>query len=170
MGRDPSFRVIIMIGHGDVWIGTSSTDMPLQIQFLDSRSGGHRCFSLRIQERRIQDVCRGQTVMVRVVQCQDGDLRQRLAWDLGIAGLRISLTDTGEWTFAGEICSNFPFSFSIEGSIEREGASQRYCITSVGHHVQLMEAMWILVEIWRMDSFRDEAMGQVQEVHRVDIF
>jgi hypothetical protein len=38
------------------------------------------------------------------------------------------------------------------------------------HHVQLMETVWILVEIWRMDSFRDEAMGQVQEVHRVDIF
>jgi hypothetical protein len=75
MGRDPSFRVIIMIGHGDFWIGTSATEMPLQVQFLDSRSGGHRCFSLRIQERRIQDVCRGQTVMVRVVQCQHGDLR-----------------------------------------------------------------------------------------------
>jgi hypothetical protein len=33
-----------------------------------------------------------------------------------------------------------------------------------------MEAVWILVEIWRMDSFRDEAMCQGQEVHRVDIF
>jgi hypothetical protein len=33
-----------------------------------------------------------------------------------------------------------------------------------------METVWILVEIWRMDSFQDEAMGQVQEVHRVDIF
>jgi hypothetical protein len=33
-----------------------------------------------------------------------------------------------------------------------------------------MEAMWILVEIWRMDSFRDEAMCHVQKVHRVDIF
>ena len=31
MGRDPSFHVIIMIGNGDVWIGTSSTKMPLQI-------------------------------------------------------------------------------------------------------------------------------------------
>ena len=31
MGQDPSFRVIIMIGHGDVWIGTSSTEMPIQI-------------------------------------------------------------------------------------------------------------------------------------------
>ena len=74
MGRDPSFHVIIMIGHGDVWIGTSSIEMPLQIQFLDNRSGGHRCFSLRTQERRIQDVCRGLTVMIRVVQCQHEDL------------------------------------------------------------------------------------------------
>jgi hypothetical protein len=56
--------------------------MPLQIQFLDSRSGGHRYFSLRIQERRIQYVCRGQTVVVRVMQGQHGDLRQRLVWDL----------------------------------------------------------------------------------------
>ena len=68
MGRDLSFHVIIMIGHGDVWIGTSSTEIPLQIQFLDSRSDGHRRFSLRTQERRIQDVCRGQAVMARVVQ------------------------------------------------------------------------------------------------------
>jgi hypothetical protein len=64
-----------MIGHGDVWTGTSSIEIPLQIQFLDNRSGGHRCFRLRIQERRIQDVFRGQTVMVRVVQCQHEDLR-----------------------------------------------------------------------------------------------
>jgi hypothetical protein len=55
--------LIIMIGRGDGWIGTSSTKM----QFLDSRSGGHRYFSLRIQERRIQYVRRGQTVVVRVV-------------------------------------------------------------------------------------------------------
>jgi hypothetical protein len=41
-------------------------EMPLQIQFLDSRSGGHRYFSLRTQESRIQDVCRGLTVMIRV--------------------------------------------------------------------------------------------------------
>jgi hypothetical protein len=84
MGRDLFFLLIIMIGHGDVWTGTSSTEMSLQIQFLDNRSNGHRYFSLRIQERRIQDVCRGQTVMVRVVQCQHGDLRQRLAWTQGL--------------------------------------------------------------------------------------
>jgi hypothetical protein len=171
MGRDPSFHVIIMIGHGDVWIGTSSTEMPLQIQFLDSRSGGHRCFSLRTQERRIQDVCRGLTVMIRVVQCQHEDLRQRLAWDPGIAGLSSSLTDRGEWTIAGESYSNFPLIFSVERSASLAGASQRSCITLVGHqHVQLMEAVWILVEIWRMDSFRDEAMCHMQEVHRIDIF
>jgi hypothetical protein len=67
--------MIIMIGHGDVWIGTSSTEMPLHIQFLDYRSSGRRCFSLRTQERRIQDVCRAITVMIRVVQCQHEDIQ-----------------------------------------------------------------------------------------------
>jgi hypothetical protein len=33
-----------------------------------------------------------------------------------------------------------------------------------------MEVVWTLVEIWRMDSFGDEAMCHVQEVHWVDIF
>jgi hypothetical protein len=105
-----------MIGHGDGWTGTTSTEMFLQIQFLDNRSNGHRYFSLRIQERRIQYIYREQSVMVRVVQGQHGDLRQRLAWDPGIAGLSISLTDRGEWTFAGESCSDFPLSFSVEGA------------------------------------------------------
>jgi hypothetical protein len=171
MGRDLFFRLAIMIGHGEAWIGTSSTEMPIQIQFLDNRSNGHRYFSWRTQERRVQDVFRGQTVMVRVVQCHHEDLRQRLAWDPGIAGLSSSLTDRGEWTMAGESYSNFPLIFSVESSASVAGASQRSCITSVGHqHMKLMEAVWILVEIWRMDSFRDEAMGQVHEVHRVDIF
>ena len=109
--------------------------------------------------------------MVRVVQCQHEDLRQRLAWDLGIAGLSSSLTDRGEWTMGGEIYSNFPLIFSVERSASLAGASWRSCITSVGHqHVQLMEVMWILVDIWRMDSFQDEAMCHMKEVHRVDIF
>jgi hypothetical protein len=69
MGRDLSFRLAIMIGHGEVWIGTSSTEMLIQIQFLDSRSNGHRYFSWRTQERRLQDVFRGQTIMVKIVQC-----------------------------------------------------------------------------------------------------
>jgi hypothetical protein len=125
----------------------------------------------RTQERRIQDVCRGQTVMVRVVQGQHGDLRQRLAWDPGIAGLSISLTDRGEWTIAGESYSNFPLSFSVERSASLAGVSRRSCSTSFGHqHEQLMEVVWILVETWRMDSFRDEAMCHMQETPRVGIF
>jgi hypothetical protein len=67
MGRDLSFHLIIRIGHRDDWKCNSSIEMPLQIQFLDSRSDGHRYFNWRTQERRVQDVCRGQTIMVRVV-------------------------------------------------------------------------------------------------------
>jgi hypothetical protein len=93
MERGSFSILIIMIGHGDGWTGTTSTETYLQIQFLDNRSNGHRYFSWRIQERRIQYVCRGQTVMVRVVQGLQGDLRQRIA---RIAGLGISLTDRGE--------------------------------------------------------------------------
>jgi hypothetical protein len=171
MERGNLSLLIIMIGHGGGWTGTSSTEMSLQIQFLDSRSNGHRYFSLRIQERRIQYVCRGQTVMVRVVQGQHGDLRQRLAWDPGIAGLSISLTDRGKWTFAGESCSDFPWSFSVDGSTSLEDVSQRSCSTSFWHQqVQLMEAVLILIVAWRMDSFRDEAMCHVQETHGVGIF
>jgi hypothetical protein len=66
--------LIIMIGHGNGWTSTSSTEVSLQIQFLDNTSDGHRYFILRTQERRIQYVCRGQTIMVRVVQGQHGDL------------------------------------------------------------------------------------------------
>jgi hypothetical protein len=154
MGRDRFFRLIIRIGHGDVWTGTSSTEVSALIQFLDNRSNGHRYFSWRTQERRVQDVCRGQTVMVRVVQGQHEDLRQRLSWDPGIVGLSSSLIDRGEWTITGESYSNFPLSFSMERSALLAGVSWRSCSTSFVHqHVQLMEAVWILVEIWRMDSF-----------------
>jgi hypothetical protein len=59
MGRDLSFCLIIMIGHGDVWTGTSSTEVSSLIQFLDNKSNGHRYFNWRTQERRVQDVCRG---------------------------------------------------------------------------------------------------------------
>jgi hypothetical protein len=84
--------------------------------------------------------------MVRVVQGQQGDLRHRLAWDPRIAGLGISLTDRGEWTLAGGSCSKFPLSFSVERSASLAGVSRRSCSTSFWHqHVQLMEAVWILV-------------------------
>jgi hypothetical protein len=51
---------------------------------------------------------------------------------------------------------------SVEGSTVLEGVSQRSYSTSLWHQqVQLMEAMWISVEIWRMDSFREKAMCHV---------
>jgi hypothetical protein len=71
--------------------------------------------------------------MVNVVQCQHGDLQQRLAWDPGIVGLSISLTDRGEWTFAEESCSDFPLSFSVEEGTSLEGVSRRSCSTSFWH-------------------------------------
>jgi hypothetical protein len=92
-------------------------------------------------------------------------------FDLGIAGLGISLTDRGEWTFAGGSCSNFPLSFSVERSASLAGVSRRSCNTSFWHHhVQLMEVVWILVETWRMDLFRDGAMCQMQETPGVGVF
>jgi hypothetical protein len=87
-------------------------------------------------------------------QGQQGDLRQRLAWDPRIAGLSISLTGRGEWTIAGESYSKFSLSFSVERSSSLAGVSRRSCNTSFGHqHEQLLEVIWILVETWRMDSF-----------------
>ena len=146
--------------------------LSMSIQFLGSMFGGHRYFSLRIPSEEDPLCMQGtEKSWIRVVQCWHEDLRQRLAWDPRIAGLSSSLTDRGEWTIVGESYSNFPLSFSVERSTSLAGASRRSCSTSFWHqHVQLMEAVWILVEIWRMDSFRDEAMAQVQEVHRVDIF
>jgi hypothetical protein len=47
MGRDLSSLVIIMIGHGYVWMGSSSIEMSLLIQFLDNRSNSHRYFRWR---------------------------------------------------------------------------------------------------------------------------
>jgi hypothetical protein len=111
-------------------------------------------FILKIQEWRIQYTYREQSGRAIIVQCQHGDLRQRLAWDLGIAGMYISLIDRGEWTIARETCSNFPFSFNVEESTTLEGVSRRSFSTSFWHqHVWLMEAVWILVDIWRMESF-----------------
>jgi hypothetical protein len=67
MERGSISLLIIMARHGYGSAGTSSTEMSLQMQFLDRRSNGHRYISVRIQERRIQYVCREQTVMVRLV-------------------------------------------------------------------------------------------------------
>jgi hypothetical protein len=53
MGQDIFFRLIIMMGNGDIWIGTSSIEVSSLIQFLDNRFNGHRYFSWRTQERRV---------------------------------------------------------------------------------------------------------------------
>jgi hypothetical protein len=63
-----------MIGNGYVWMGTSSIEMSLLIQFMDNRSNSHRYFRWWTQERRIQDVYRGLIGRVRVVQSQHEDL------------------------------------------------------------------------------------------------
>jgi hypothetical protein len=170
MERDNFSLLILMIEYGDGWADVASTEVLLQMQLLDSRSSFHRYFSMRIQEWGIQYVYCEQTVMIRVVQRQHGDLGQRLAWDPGIAGLSISLTDGGEWILAGESHFDFPLSFSIEGSTSLEGDSLRSCSTSLWQqHVQLVETVLVLVWTWRIDSFRVEAMCHLQETHGVDM-
>jgi hypothetical protein len=68
--------------------------------------------------------------MTRVVQCQRDGPFLRLAWDPGIAELGISLTDGGEWILVGGNHSDFPLSFSFEGSMSLFGDSLRSCSTS----------------------------------------
>jgi hypothetical protein len=63
------------------------------------------------------------TVMIIVVQCLCDGPCQRLAWDPGITGLGISLTDGDEWIFIGGIHFDFPVSFSIGGSMSLVGDS-----------------------------------------------
>jgi hypothetical protein len=158
-----------MIEYGDGWANVVSTKIPLQVQLLNM-SSFHRYFSMRIQEWGIQYVYCEQTIMIRVVQHQRGDLGQRLAWDPRIAGLSISLTDGGEWILAGESHFDFPLSFNIEGSMSLEGDSLRSCSTSLWQqHVQLVETMLILVWTWRVDSFWVEAMCPLQATHGVDM-
>jgi hypothetical protein len=100
----------------------------------------------------------GRQIMIRVVQRQRDGPFQRLAWDPGITGLGISLTDGGEWILAGENHFDFPLSFSFEGSMSLVGDSLRSCSTSLWRqHVQSEEAMLGLVWSWRSDSFLVEA-------------
>jgi hypothetical protein len=70
MERDIFSLLIIMIGHGDGWAGTTSIEMLLQMQLLDNRSNCHRFFSLRIQEWRIRYIYREQSSMASIVQCK----------------------------------------------------------------------------------------------------
>jgi hypothetical protein len=86
MERDSFSFLILMIEYGDGWADITSTEVLLPMQLLDSRSSFHRYSSMRIQEWGIQYVYGEQTVMIRVVQRQRGDLWQRLAWDPELQG------------------------------------------------------------------------------------
>jgi hypothetical protein len=171
MERDSFSLLILVIEYGDGWVDTTSTEVLLPMQLLDSRSSFHRYSSVRIQEWGIQYVHSERIVMIKVVQRQRGDIWQRLPWDPGIAGLSISSTNGGEWTLAGESYFDFQLSFSIEESMSLEGDSLRSCSTSLRqHHVLLVETVLVLVWTWRMGSFRVEAMCHLQETHGVDMF
>jgi hypothetical protein len=102
------------IEYGGGFADFGSTRTPLQILLLDSRPSLYRYFSMEFQEWGIQYVYIGQTVMARVVQRQHDDPFRRLAWDLGITGMGISLTDRGEWILAGVNHSYFPLRFNFE--------------------------------------------------------
>jgi hypothetical protein len=79
--------------------------------------------------------------MVSIAQHQHDDLRHILAWDSGIAGLSISLSDIGEWTFVGGSCSKFPLSFSVERSVSLEGSHEGLAIPHFGIR---MSSLWRL--------------------------
>jgi hypothetical protein len=130
MRRDRFSLLILVIEWVDGWADFGSTRIPLQVHLFYSRPHHHR-FSMRIQEWGIQYVYFEQKVMIKVVQRQRDGPYQRLAWDPGIAGLGISLTNRGEWIFTGESHFDFPLSFSIGGSTPLVGDSLRFCSTSL---------------------------------------
>jgi hypothetical protein len=91
--QDKFSLLILRIEYGDGFVDFGSTGIPLQVQLLDSGPSPYMYFSMRILEW-------GKTFMTRVVQRQRDGPFLRLAWDLGIAELGISLTDGGEWILA----------------------------------------------------------------------
>jgi hypothetical protein len=125
---------------------------------------------MRIQEWRVQYGYFEQTVMIRVAQHRHGGPYQRLAWDPGITGPDISLTDGEEQTFAGGSHFDFPLSFSIGKSTSLTGDSLRSCSTSLWkQHVQSVGVVLSLVWFGRIDPFWVEAMCYLQETHGVDM-
>jgi hypothetical protein len=170
MWRDKFSLLILMIEYGGGWADDDSTEIPVQVQLLDRRLSFHRYFSMRIQEWGIQYVYFEQTIMITVVQCPCDGPCQRLAWDPGITGLGISLTDGDEWIFAGGGHFDFPMSFNIRGSTSLVCDSLRSCSTSLWQqHVQLVEVVLGLVRSWRIDSLRVETVCYWQETHGIDM-
>jgi hypothetical protein len=72
--------------------------------------------------------------MIRVEQHQHDGPCQRLAWDLGITGLGISLTDGDNQMFAGGSHFDYPLSFNIGESMSLVVDSLRSCSTSLWQH------------------------------------
>jgi hypothetical protein len=79
--------------------------------------------------------------MIIVVQHQHDGTCHRLAWDPGVTGLGISLTNGGEWVFAGESHFDFVLSFSIDGINSLDGDSLRSCSTSLWKQQVQLEVM-----------------------------
>jgi hypothetical protein len=170
MWRDRFSLLILMIEYGGGWADVDSIEIPLQVHLLDNRPSFHRYVSMGIQKWGIQYVYFEHIVMIRVVQCPRGGPCQRLAWDPGITGLGISLTNGDEWIFARASHFDFPVSFSIGGSTSLVGDSLRSCSTSLWQqHVQLVEVVLGLVQSWRTDSFQVKTVCYWQETHGIDM-
>jgi hypothetical protein len=86
---------------------------------------------MRIHAWRVQYGYFEQTIMIRVEQHQHDCPCQRLAWDPGITGLGISLTNGDKRMFAGGSHFDFPLSFSIGENTSLAGDSLRSCSTSL---------------------------------------
>jgi hypothetical protein len=86
---------------------------------------------MRIQEWRVQNGYFEKTIMIKVEKHKHDGPCQRLAWDPGIIGLGISLTDGDEWMFARGSHFDFTLSFSIGESTLLAGDSLRSCSTSL---------------------------------------
>jgi hypothetical protein len=125
---------------------------------------------MRIHAWRVQYGYFEQAVMIRVEQHRHDGPCQRLAWDPGITGPNISLTDGDVQTFAGGSHFDFPLSFSIGESTSLAGDSLRSCSTSLWeNHVQSVGFMMSLVWFGRIDLFQVEAMCYLQETHGLDM-
>jgi hypothetical protein len=92
---------------------------------------------MRIQERRVPYGYFEQTIMIRVEKHRHDGPCQRLAWDPGITGPDISLTDGEERMLAEGSHFDFPLSFSIGESTSLTSDSLRSYSTSLWQqHVQ----------------------------------
>ena len=92
--------------------------------------------------------------MIRVEKHRHDGPYQRLAWDPGITGLGISLTDGDERKFAGGSHFDFPLSFSFGESTSLDSDSLRSCSASLWQqHVQSVGVVLSLVWSGRIEPF-----------------